>query len=378
MYSVTGQDLSSIASAKEEYGGRNSEVRMPAAPASTSWFCVSSQSMRDLVWYARSGWLKVCRPISWPSATIRRTRSGWREAIVPVTKKTACASYSFSLSRTLGVHSGSGPSSKVSTSLWSGTFSALGVVVPRASMTGPPLRIRSGTWSVAAGGVRGGPPGSRCAHSRAASASRAGRRAAAKAADSAWAVCVRRRDPASACAGRACGTGPVCQKRSFLLGAFRDCLLAVLHDGWIDGRGVRGSGVRAGIGAGIDRSSRVGLTGVGVGVLSGARIGVAGVRLRIGLPGLRVGVRLTGGRPGRVGVVRRAGALAGRGRCAGDGVRRAGVEAPAPGVATTVGRSVGGGCISTLSESRLSLTPGIWSQGALELPPTRAATSATA
>ncbi|TXL88891.1 hypothetical protein EW053_17395 [Streptomyces sp. IB2014 016-6] len=55
-----------------------------------------------------------------------------------------------------------------------------------------------------------------------------------------------------------------------------------------------------------------------------------------------------------------------------------GSRPPAPGVATTVGRSVGGGCISTLSESRLSLTPGIWSQGALELPPTRAATSATA
>lgn len=50
MYSVTGQDLSSMASANEEYGGRNSEVRIPAAPASTSWFCESSQSMRAWDW----------------------------------------------------------------------------------------------------------------------------------------------------------------------------------------------------------------------------------------------------------------------------------------------------------------------------------------
>ena len=34
-----------MASAKEEYGGRNSEVRMPAAPASANWVCDSSQSM---------------------------------------------------------------------------------------------------------------------------------------------------------------------------------------------------------------------------------------------------------------------------------------------------------------------------------------------
>ena len=39
-----------MASAKEEYGGRKSEVRMPAAPASASWFWDSSQSMRFLDW----------------------------------------------------------------------------------------------------------------------------------------------------------------------------------------------------------------------------------------------------------------------------------------------------------------------------------------
>ncbi len=45
MYFVTGQDLLSMASAKEEYGGRNSEVRMPAAPSRASWFWESCQSM---------------------------------------------------------------------------------------------------------------------------------------------------------------------------------------------------------------------------------------------------------------------------------------------------------------------------------------------
>ena len=51
-------------SENEVYGGRNSEGRMPAAPASASWFWESSQSMRSLVWSERSGWLKVCSPIS--------------------------------------------------------------------------------------------------------------------------------------------------------------------------------------------------------------------------------------------------------------------------------------------------------------------------
>ncbi len=76
MYWVTGQDSLSMASEKDEYGGRNSEVRMPAAPVIASWFCDSSQSMRFLDWSARSGWLKVCRPTSWPSSTMRWTRSG--------------------------------------------------------------------------------------------------------------------------------------------------------------------------------------------------------------------------------------------------------------------------------------------------------------
>ncbi len=65
-----------MASANEEYGGRNRELRMPAAPSSASWFWDSSQSIRLLDWYDRSGWLKVCRPTSWPSFTMRRTRSG--------------------------------------------------------------------------------------------------------------------------------------------------------------------------------------------------------------------------------------------------------------------------------------------------------------
>ncbi len=65
-----------MASEDEEYGGRNRDVRMPAAPASTSWFWESSQSMRLVDWNERSGWLKVCSPISCPSSAIRFTRSG--------------------------------------------------------------------------------------------------------------------------------------------------------------------------------------------------------------------------------------------------------------------------------------------------------------
>ncbi len=70
---------------------------------------------------------------------------------MPVTKKTACASCFFSTSRTRGVQVGSGPSSKVRTSRWSGTL-RLSVRPARVSMTGPPSRIFSGTSVVAAGG----------------------------------------------------------------------------------------------------------------------------------------------------------------------------------------------------------------------------------
>ncbi len=76
MYLVTGQVLLSRADADEEYGGRNNAVRMPTAPVIASWLWDSSQSMRFFDWRERSGWLKVCRPTSWPSATMRRTRSG--------------------------------------------------------------------------------------------------------------------------------------------------------------------------------------------------------------------------------------------------------------------------------------------------------------
>lgn len=49
---------------------------MPAAPASTSWFWESSQSMRLVDWKDRSGWLNVWSPISCPSSTMRFTRPG--------------------------------------------------------------------------------------------------------------------------------------------------------------------------------------------------------------------------------------------------------------------------------------------------------------
>ncbi len=65
-----------MASANEEYGGRNRDERTPAAPASTSWFWASSRSMRLVDWYERSGWLNVCSPTSWPSSTMRFTSAG--------------------------------------------------------------------------------------------------------------------------------------------------------------------------------------------------------------------------------------------------------------------------------------------------------------
>ncbi len=68
---------------------------------------------------------------------------------MPVTKKTACASCFFSTSSTFGVQVGSGPSSKVSTRRWSGTLS-VAALPERASITGPPSSISSGTSVVGA------------------------------------------------------------------------------------------------------------------------------------------------------------------------------------------------------------------------------------
>ncbi len=64
--------------------------------------------------------MKVCRPISWPPATTCRISSGLRVVIAPVTKKSARMSWAFSTSSTFGVHSGDGPSSKLSTTVLSG------------------------------------------------------------------------------------------------------------------------------------------------------------------------------------------------------------------------------------------------------------------
>ena len=101
-----------------------------------------------LLWTGRtrSGWLKVCSPTSWPSAHHPPHQVGVARGHGAGDEEDARARRaSSSTSRTFGVQSGSGPSSKVSTSLRSGHVQAGGPASPRASMTGPPSRIFSGT-----------------------------------------------------------------------------------------------------------------------------------------------------------------------------------------------------------------------------------------
>lgn len=177
---------------------------------------------------------------------------------MPVTKKTAWAWYFFSSSRTFGVHSGSGPSSKVRTILWSGIRRLVGPPGARASMTGPPPRMRPGTWSVAAGGGPGGRRRSRCARSRVRPACRRARRAAAAAGDSAWAPC----------AGRfSSSTGRLLRSRTAPERARSRC-----RRGWDRPRGWhRGATGRRSRGPGRDLGPVTGDTGGGLDGPSGSR-----------------------------------------------------------------------------------------------------------
>ncbi len=58
-------------------------------------------------------WLTVWSHSLCPAATTRLTRSGWAAACGPIMQKVALTSYFLRTSRTLGVHTGSGPSSMV-------------------------------------------------------------------------------------------------------------------------------------------------------------------------------------------------------------------------------------------------------------------------
>ncbi|CAM5674643.1 hypothetical protein SALBM217S_10619 [Streptomyces griseoloalbus] len=104
----------------EEYGIRTSELWAPAAPARASWVNASSRSTASSDCVARSGWEKVCTPISCPERIRSRTRSGWRAVCRPVTKKVPGTPWRSRTSRMRGVHTGSGPSSKVSTTVLAG------------------------------------------------------------------------------------------------------------------------------------------------------------------------------------------------------------------------------------------------------------------
>ncbi len=88
--------------------------------------------------------MNVCTPTSWPSARMRRTRSGRSATLAPRTKKVALAPWAARTSRIFAVHS-VGPSSKVRTTCLSGTRRPdCGL---EASTIGPPSRTCAGTWS---------------------------------------------------------------------------------------------------------------------------------------------------------------------------------------------------------------------------------------
>jgi len=141
---MLSQAASSTASLPEEYGGRRRGVVTPAAPATASCASRSSSDCRQGGRVDSSAWVKVWMPTWCPSATIRRTRSGCWAARVPTTKKVACTWLRRRMSRTCGVHRGSGPSSKVSAMVRSAGRAVRGLS-PLASTTGPPWATEAGT-----------------------------------------------------------------------------------------------------------------------------------------------------------------------------------------------------------------------------------------
>ena len=104
----------------EEYGARRRSVVLPVTAAIASWVWSSSQRTRHGGTLARFTWVNVCTPTSWPSACIRRTRSGRSATRAPRTKNVAFTRWAARTSRIFAVHS-VGPSSKVRTTCRSGT-----------------------------------------------------------------------------------------------------------------------------------------------------------------------------------------------------------------------------------------------------------------
>ena len=108
-------------STPEEYGNRNRGVVTPAEAANAIWVCDNSRARIHGGSSAMSGWVNVWTPISWPWSTMSLTIVGYRATWVPTTKNVPGTSCWPSTARICGVHSGLGPSSKVSTTVFGGS-----------------------------------------------------------------------------------------------------------------------------------------------------------------------------------------------------------------------------------------------------------------
>ncbi|GAA4983076.1 hypothetical protein GCM10025734_04780 [Kitasatospora paranensis] len=117
----------------------------PVAPATALCASRSSRERRQGAAVERSAWVKVWMPIWWPSATMRRARSGSAATWVPTVKKVACTPCRCSTARICGVQRGSGPSSKVSAIVPAAGRTVRGAPSWAAAITGPPVRTWSGT-----------------------------------------------------------------------------------------------------------------------------------------------------------------------------------------------------------------------------------------
>jgi hypothetical protein len=135
---------SSSESTPDEYGSRSSGVRDPVVCAIAIWVWAYSIRRRQAGSSVSRGWVNECTPSSWPSATSCRVSSGWRATWEPTTKKVARTECRRSTRMICGVHSGSGPSSKVSAIRRAGMWYAR-AASPLAWTSGPPSRTRAGT-----------------------------------------------------------------------------------------------------------------------------------------------------------------------------------------------------------------------------------------
>ena len=96
------------------YGGRRHVGRRPVSASTSGTSGSTSAAICAAVDFERSRWVIVWSCTVLPSATARRTRSGFDAAHCPTTKKVATAPCAASVSRMPGVICGLGPSSNVS------------------------------------------------------------------------------------------------------------------------------------------------------------------------------------------------------------------------------------------------------------------------